>query len=268
MMAFVTWDNKRLAKFNSTASSEFLQFYDDAVESDIRERAAKPSHMTFAASSFRCDRRSWFRLRGVQPDSARNTDAVLEFTAEIGTACHRIIQTRLKQHLSINADAEWVDVQAYIDEHRGLFGSNYVCNRDDSGLETQVEVADPPIRFACDGIIRWKGRLYLLEIKSAEFSTWDKLIDAKDEHKDQAKLYATLLHLDGVLFLYIDRQYGSIKCFEMSVSSLDKSAVHDKIDYVLRMVESNLAPDPLPKGDRWCTSAMCPYYKKCREYGR
>ena len=36
----------------------------------------------------------------------------------------------------------------------------------------------------------------------------------------------------------------------------------------MEMVDKNLAPPALPKGDSWCTPNMCPYYKRCEEYGR
>lgn len=261
-MAFRGWDAQHLARFNSATSSEFLDFYEGYVDSKIREGAARPSHLTFAASSFRCNRRSWFRLRGVKPDVAKTLDKTLNFTAEIGTACHRIIQKNLKAALG----DDWVSVEDHIKEIN--FPYEYTIKADDDGFEHQIEIVSPPIRFACDGIIRWKGKKYLLEIKTSEFSSWDNLMDPKEEHVDQIKCYATLLQLDGVLFLYQDRQYGGFKCYEVAITSIEMQEVLDRFTYVLDMVEKNLAPDPLPKGDKWCSPSMCPYYKKCSEYGR
>lgn len=265
-MAFRSWEPQHIARFNSAASSDFLDFYEDYVDSSMKADAARPSSKTFAASSFRCDRKSWFRLRGVQPDAVKEPDRTLQFTADIGTACHRIIQNNLKNSLGDN----WLSVSKYLNELE-LTETKFVyeLKEDEDGLETLVKVVDPyPIRFACDGLIRWNDKLYLLEIKTSEFSSWNDMTDPKQEHIDQVKCYATLLHLENVLFLYQDRQYGGFKCYEFKVTPADKQQVIDRFEHVMNCVKTNLAPDPLPKGDKWCNIGMCLYYNKCKEYGR
>ena len=260
-MSFRGVNFDHLAKFNSAASCDFIEMYESYVMKELEADASRIPHKTFAPSSFRCDRRSWFRIRGVQPDSLKNPDMVLNFTAEIGTACHRIIQSNLKRALQ----SDWIDVGDYVSS---LCVSNCEVSQDESELETRISFQDPPVRFACDGIVRLNNQLYLLEIKSSEYSSWNDLTDPKSEHIDQAKCYCTLLNLDRVLFLYVDRQYGGLKCFEICVTDDDKSEIQSRFDSVMRMVESNLAPAGLPKGDPWCQANYCPYYRKCREYGR
>lgn len=262
-MSFRSWDNKHLAKFNSAISSEFLDFYETFVDSKLREEAAKPSSRTFAASSFRCNRRSWFRIRGTTPDVAKVQDPVLKFSADIGTACHRIIQTNLRESLK----ADWIDVSEYLKSI--LVDYEYEVMQDAESGEWQVEVIRPyPIRFACDGIIKWNGVLYLLEIKTSDFESWKELTDPKDQHIDQAKCYSSLLKIHNVLFLYQDRQFGGLKCYEIKFSDADSREVFERFEYVMKMVDMNLAPEALPKGDVWCSPNRCPYYKKCGEYGR
>ena len=264
-MSFKPLNFDRLAKFNSSVSSEFLSRYNNYVDEVIVDNSSKMPNRTFAPSAFRCDRRSWFRLRGVKPDIVKIPDRVVEFSANIGTACHRMIQTYLKDMLCY----DWIDVSDYL---RGEYGStldyDYRCEKDESGLETLVEILDPPVRFACDGIIRLNSQFYLLEIKSSEYSSWDQLTDPKPHHIDQVKCYCTLLNLDKVMFMYIDRQYGDIKCFELNVDDRDKYDITNRFKYVQEMVDANLAPSGLPIGDSWCTPSMCPYYRKCQEYGR
>lgn len=261
-MAFRSWNATHLVAFNSDTSSKFLTAYEDFVDAQIIEASAEPSHQTFAPSSFRCDRRSWFRLRGVQPDVIRVPDKSLEFTAEIGTACHRMIQSNLIKMLG----SDWVDVSQYVADTPAI--SHYDAIRSDDSYETTIEIQDPSVRFACDGIIRWNSQLYLLEIKSSEYSSWSDLLEPKSEHIDQVKFYSTLLHLDHVLMLYIDRQYGGLKCYELHMSPADIGDVESKIKFVIECVRTNIAPPALPREDKWCTPNYCPYYKKCQEYGR
>ena len=262
-MAFKSWNPEHLARFNSSASSDFLDTYESYVDAKIKKHAAQPAHETFSGSSFRCDRRSWFRLRGTQPDTLQVPDKTLNFTADIGTACHRIIQSNL---INLLGD-DWLSVKDYM--HFANLPYKYEVEHDEGDPESQVHIIDPPIRFAVDGLIRWKDKVYLLEIKTSEFASWNDLTEPKPQHIDQIKCYASLLNIHNVLFLYQDRQYGGFKCFEVKVTDYEMQKIKDRFKYVMDMVEKNLAPDPLPKNDPWCSSsAMCPYYKKCQEYGR
>lgn len=262
-MAFTSWNNQHLSRFNSGDSADFLSFYESYVDSRLKEEAECPPHKTFAASSFRCDRRSWFRLRGTTPDSIKVPDRTLAFTADMGTACHRIIQSNLKDALG----KDWINVQEYLNTIE--FPYSYTVDMSDDGLEALVEITDPyPIRFACDGVIRWKNKLYLLEIKTSMFSSWDGMLEPRDEHVDQVRCYATLLNLDNILFLYQDRQYGQLKCYEEHNTLIERDKVIEKFRYVMNMANKNLAPPGLPVGDKWCSPSMCPYYQKCQEYGR
>lgn len=262
-MSFKTWNPEHLARFNSSTSSDFLDTYESYVDMQIKQHAEEPAHRTFSGSSFRCDRRSWFRLRGTEPDTIVVPDKTLNFSAEIGTACHRLIQSNL---INILGD-DWLSVQDYMDSHNLPY--EYTVEHDDGDLESQVHVFNPPIRFAVDGLLRWKNKIYLLEIKTSEFNSWNELTAPKPQHIDQVQCYASLLDIHDVLFLYQDRQYGSFKCFEVKVTDYEMQKIKNRFAYVMEMVEKNLSPDPLPKNDPWCTSSsMCPYYHKCQEYGR
>lgn len=258
-MAFRTANFAHLAKFNSAASSDFIDFYEKIVDDKIIARNAEPKHKTFAPSSFRCPRISWFRLRGVQPDSVPKPDKVMEFAAQLGTSCHEVIQRNLKEALG----DDWLSVRDFLEENP----IPYKYELEEGELETKITIFNPDVRFACDGILRWKGEVYLLEIKTSEFSSFDELTDPKEQHKDQIKCYATLLGIRKVLVLYQDRQYGGLKCYEMTISTIDNKMVLDRFKYVRDMVEANLAPDRLPNGDSWCNSNHCPYYKTCRQWG-
>lgn len=253
-----------MIKFNSAASSDFLAMYTDLIESEIAKQQDKSKHKTFAPSQMRCDRISWFRLRGTEPDNIKVPDKTLYFTAEIGTACHESIQKRLIENLG----EDWISVQTWIDQNPSYF-ENYDMTITTKGYESLIELHSPyPVRFACDGIIKLNGKVYLLEIKTAEFASLNDLTRPKDKHMDQVKCYSTLLHISDVLFLYEDRTYGDLKCFEVNVSDQEQSDVCAKMDRVLEAVESNIAPEGLPLGDPDCTSSMCPFFKKCKSWGR
>ena len=247
-------------RFDSASGCDLIDLYEKAADAEIRESDEQVKHKTFAPSSFRCKRLNWFRLRGVQPDKIDQTDLVLDFSAHIGESCHRLIQSRLSRALG----NDWISVERHFSE----FPPEFKYTLEANGFETFVEINDPPVRFACDGIIQLNGKRYLLEIKSSEYASFNDLLAPKPHHVTRVKCYATLMNISDVLMVYIDRQYGTLKCFEIHVSLSDMQQIRDDMKEVQEAVETNLAPEGLPVGDSWCRSNMCPYYKVCKEWGR
>ena len=168
-MAFRASEYLNMARFNSSVSSDFLDLYQTSIDEEIQNHNNQPKHKSFAPSSFRCKRISWFRLRGVEPDSIPVPDRGLQFTADIGTACHEIIQRRLIEKLG----SAWIDVEEYV---TGL-GLGYKVNK--KGYESQVECTDIPVRFACDGLISFQDKIRLLEIKSSDHGSFVDLAGPK-----------------------------------------------------------------------------------------
>lgn len=254
-----------MIKFNSAVSCDFLDAYNAIVDKEIIEKNEGPKQRTFAPSQMRCDRVSWFRLRGVDPDKISQPDRGLTFTADVGTACHENIQNRLIRDLG----EDWITVQQWVDANPDFF-NDYDMTLDTSrGNETLIELRKPfPVRFACDGIIKFQNKVRLLEIKTSEYNSWNDLTEPKPKHLDQIKCYATLLHIPDVLFLYQERNYGECKCFEVTVSESEQAALKERMTHIMELVDANIAPDGLPIGDDWCSPSMCPYHAKCKEWGR
>lgn len=257
-MAFKSLESIQLARFNSADSNDFLDFYEGALDESILEGESETPSRTFAPSQIRCKRVSWFRLRGVAPEKEIVVDRALNFTAKIGTACHQNIQEVLSKKLG----ADWIDVDDYLKSHKTDY--EYKCIK--NGYETQVEIFKPvPIKFAPDGIIFWKGKYWLLEIKTSEYSSFDKLSAPKPHHLDQIKAYATLLGIHNVLVLYQDRMYGNLKCYSVNVTDKDMEQIWCMFNEVLDCVDKNIAP-PKPDNTRYCTPSYCRYYNKCKEW--
>jgi len=261
-MAFKKLSTISTTSFNSAASCDFLFDYEQFVSDKLKETKSVVRGKTFAPSSLRCDRLQWFKLRGTEPDSITTPDMSLSFIAELGTACHRNLQSNLIEFLGDN----WLEVDDYLKTID--LGREYSLTKESDSPETLVTFYDPPIRFACDGIVIYKGITYLLEIKTSELSSWQTLTTVKPEHADQIKTYSALLKLPNVLVIYQERQYGELKCFELKVPQSSWDETFKRFSMVMNCVKTNIAPEGLPIGDKWCTPSYCPYYKKCQEYGR
>jgi CRISPR/Cas system-associated exonuclease Cas4 (RecB family) len=258
-MAFQTINFAHLAKFNSSDSSKLIEILDTGWKSKISAQASSPRHRTFAPSSYRCKRKCWFRLRGTQPSLVSKPDTSLDFSAEVGTACHKMIQTILKDSLG----DDWLDVGEYLNSKFTCDG--YQTESSDDGLETKISIVDPPVTFACDGLIRIDGKLYLLEIKTSEFTSFRDLTDVKPVHVDQIRCYSSLLGVPDVLVLYMDRQHGDVKCYQLRFTESEMASVIKDMKTIKHLADTNIPPDKLPTGDFWCQS--CEYKKQCKEWG-
>ena len=246
-----------LARFNSATSSEFLSYYQNCILQRIVDDKQKRPSNTMSPSSFRCDRFCWFRVRDVEVDTVTNPDPVLQFKADVGTGCHKIIQETLIDYLK----DDWINIE----EHIKINPLPWDCTISVEGNEYRIEIPIIQFRMACDGIVRWNDKLYLLEIKTVEYAALEELTDPMPKHMDQVKCYATMLNLNGVLFLYQDRTYGGLKCYEVAVTQKDKDTIINKIKMIIDMKDQNVAPDRLPSGDMMCSG--CEYKAKCKQYG-
>lgn len=247
----------RLARFNTDASNHLIEILEGKIRDDIRADSMRPRSCTIAPSMIRCLRKSWFRLRGTEPDNIPAPDLTLNHTAHIGTFLHGYIQKTLQEALG----EDWIDVADYLRENPIPY--EYVIER--SGYECLIQISNPPIKFACDGIIRIDGKIYLLEIKSSDYKSWDDMTNIKAHHMDQIQTYGTILNIDGVLTLYVDRLYGSYKSYEYRISPFDKDRIRSTITYLMESKDSDLAPAKVPDGDYMCLN--CEYQKKCKDWG-
>ena len=257
-LGFKPLDSIKQPSFNSANSSEFLDLCGKIIDDSILEGELHTPSRTFAPSQIRCKRVSWFRLRGVVPEQEAVVDRATNFTAVIGTACHQHIQELLSNYLN----ADWIDVADYLAQKN--FTYEYKCTK--SGFETSVEIFKPvPIKFAPDGIVFWKGKYWLLEIKTSEYSSFEKLSGPKPQHVDQIKCYATLLGINNVLVIYQDRMYGGMKCYEVTVTSDDMREIWDMFKEVQECAALNIAPEK-PETTKYCNPSYCRYYNKCKEW--
>ena len=243
--------------FNSDASCKFKELYEDAVIEDCTLSQKHQPSASFAPSSFRCDRLSYFRLKGIKPDSNPSIDPQMNFAAMIGTACHKDIQRILKTKL-VNV---WVDVEDYLQKNNLNFAYQIILK---SEYECQLQGLQIPIKFSVDGILNFNSHYYLLEIKTSDHNSFKLLDKPKSHHIDQIKLYCSLLNLHSVLMLYQDRSYGAIKCFEVTVTESEFQEVNNKINNVLDCVKHNILPKKLPDNDKFCT--YCSYSQKCKKW--
>lgn len=256
---FKSLDFNHTSSFNSDASCKLIATINSAIDSRVYDNSVAPHKPVYAPSSAFCDRKIWFRLRGVNPDAPVSTDYYGEFVKMIGDACHVYVQSLLKDALKEG----WVDVAEYLRELDLQCKLPYVYSTETAGYETHVSIEYPPICFSTDGIIRYRDKLYIVEIKSLEHSTFSEIFEPRAKDVSQTAAYQSLLYIDDVMYIYVDRLYGNVKCFEYHNSNTSFQALMAHCTKLKKMADAKVAPS---KCDIPSACAMCEYKKRCKEW--
>lgn len=210
---------------------EFFEFY-SRVFGDPK-RAGASVHL----SSFQneCDRKVFYDLMG-EPVSDHNTkviDPLLQRIFDQGTWWHTYVQ----YHLYRSGVLEQAEVPVVLEEEF--------------------------IKSRADGKLLILDKNLLLEIKTMNGFAFQKLSAPYDYHHYQASNYADILKLDGILYLYINKDSGDLKEFYEVPSTKFIKERTEKISSIKDYMSSNELPE------RFCGSRMedraanCPYCTTC-----
>ena len=240
------------------------QFLNDLVASIelTDEKEKRMPSRSYKPSSLHCIRNMYYQVMGAEMKGERATSELIGI-CESGTDRHERIQNAVAEMSNNNIDCEYVDVQKYIeDKHaNGQLLDLSVIER--QGNEVKLYNSTFNMRFLCDGIIRYKGRYYILEIKTETANKfWDRM-DVNPDHILQGTAYALNFDINKVIFLYESRDTCSKKTFMLNVTDKMKQDLAGKIleceDYVKIL---KVPPKPANLSKKAC--AYCSYSELCR----
>lgn len=241
-----------------TPEQEFLYMLNEAIQRENPHR--KPSQM-FKPSSLgnNCLRMHYFMQIGVEPDVTKK-DPNLICMGDSGTDRHERLQRTISKMQELGYDLEWIDVKEYLRIHQQP--GTTVVKQD--GMETLLENSIFKMRFKCDGIIKFMGVYYILEIKTETSMKWMGRTCPADDHITQACAYSTCIGIDRVMYLYECRDNCAKKPFIVVVTPEDKQerVVH-KIESVNAYIEKQEVP---PKSTEKCDCKYCDYKAECKRW--
>lgn len=236
---------------------QFLRDLKASVEMTDAKNQRKPSK-TFKPSSLHCIRNMYFQVMGA-PISEDSASCELIGICESGTDRHERIQQYVCDMKSNNIDCEYVDVAEYVRQHN----LGYLDVVSKNGYETKLFYKDLNMRFLCDGIIRYKGRYYILEIKT---ETANKFWDRKGVNPDhilQGTAYSLAFGIEDVLFVYECRDNCSKKAFMLHVTDDMRDALRQKIFNCMGYISRQIVP-PKPEDVSRKMCAYCGYADICK----
>lgn len=166
-------------------------------------------------SGLECQVAVWYKLHGIEmlpEERSFESDGY----ASSGDSRHKTIQ----RFLASNDKIEWVDIAKYVEDHNLPFEVEYearvldlskkfgltceqVCELIGS-YERLLKHKNGLINFKLDGIVKYDGEYYILEIKTASKVNCAKAPLSK--HQLQGKTYSMLLNIPKLIWVYESRE--------------------------------------------------------------
>lgn len=247
-----------LVESTTTSAPVEKQFIADlkySIEKTDEKEVRTPSR-TFKPSSIGgCQRAIFYQLIG-EPFTEERSSSNLVGICENGTDRHIRIQQAIEAMKDNGIDCEYVDVADFI-QQRGL---DYIEIKEKSGMETKCYWADIPLSFLTDGIIKYKGKYYILEIKTMNSKKYFESKDVRPEHKAQGICYSMAFKIEDVFYLYECRDTLDKKAFIFHVTDEMREELLEKTRNIKKCVAENRLPD-IPE-DKKCV--YCHYKQSCQ----
>ena len=177
---------KLIDQANEKLSPEqsFLADLKRSIEMSADEERKKPSQ-TYKPSSMKCIRNMYYQRAGAEPDVELSSYCSVGI-CNSGSDIHIRIQTYVKNMKKYGIDCEYIDVADFV-KSRNL---DYLEIVEKSGMETKLYHKTLNMSFMCDGIIRYMGQYYVLEIKTEASFKWTGRTTTDPAHYKQGTAYS------------------------------------------------------------------------------
>lgn len=243
-----------MIKAGEDVSQSFLAELSYTIENTQEEYI--PSK-TIKPSSLFCPRQSVFQIIGAEMDDEQKNEQSIGI-CELGSATHLFIQNTILKSRNI----EYLNVSDYIKENNIDLEVTKESDFENGEPETKVYSKKFNISCLCDGIVKFKNKLFILEIKTISSGQFFKLDGVLDKHKQQAISYSTLFDISDVLFLYISRDFFQMKLFIYTPTNKERLDWQQNIEYILSCVKNGeIPPIPKEKSGKFCN--YCRYKNYC-----
>lgn len=233
----------------------FLKEYEEAVKrKELRERQVAPSDYIRPSSMYGCERMLFFqRVHGGSQNGEQSEVPLIEI-CQSGTDRHLDIQ-----HIVEEMDGvECLDLEEMVKEAQAKGIKTEFVGWNEDHTEGRCKNDELSIYFQPDGVLRYKGKDIIFEIKTESTYQFNNRYEPKEDHKWQATCYGMGLGIDYILFFYEDRNFCRKKAYLWKITDEMKEAVLNKIRTVNEGVKTGIPP---VKNDSKCT--YCKYKNEC-----
>ena len=238
----------------------FLQDLKRSIELNDKKNARKPSQ-SYKPSSMNCIRNMYYQKMGKDPDESETSYNFIGI-CNSGTDTHVRIQTAVANMKEVGMQCDYVDVAKYVKTHK----LNDIEIVSQQGMETKLKNNRYDLSFMCDGIIRYKRKYYILELKTETTNKYFRRTGVDPGHYNQGTAYSISLGIDEVIFVYINRDTLDMKSYMFVPTDDQKQELIGKITNCDGYVKRKIAP-PRPNDLDSKSCQYCNYKSYCRRDG-
>ena len=244
----------------SSVEDSFLADLKRSIELTDMKNKRLPSQ-TYKPSGMNCIRSMYYQVKGVTPSETVSNYSMVGI-CNAGTDIHQRIQQAVLDMKDNGIDCEYVNVADYV-RSRNLDYLDIVKEPDfeNGDYETKLYHKTLNMSFLCDGIIKYKGKYYILELKTEASFKFNGRSDVDAKHHNQGTAYSLSFGIDDVIFVYINRDLLDMRSFMFHVTDDMRQKLVDKIQECDSYVESNKVPPKPEMSNKVCQ--YCSYKSQC-----
>lgn len=247
-----------LAKDELAPEDAFLGDLKRSIELENECTKHTPSQY-YKPSSMGCIRNMYYQRTGKPQDPDTMTYSGIGI-CNSGTDTHLRVQTYVSHMKEFGFDCEYVDVAEYIKKNK-IKGVQVISQQ---GMETKLFNKKLQMSFLCDGIIKYDGVYYILEIKTENSNKWLTREGVDPSHYNQITCYCLSLGIPQAIFIYINRDTLNMKSFMIEPSEDMKQDLVGLIENCETYVKKLKTP-PKPEDVLKKTCSYCNYKSLCRK---
>lgn len=236
---------------------EFLNDLKRSIEITDMKNSRTPSK-TYKPSSMACIRNMYYQVTGAPQDEGGKPYTFVGI-CNSGSDIHERTQKYVDLMKENGIDCEYVDVADYVTEHE-LDRIEIVSKQ---GMETKLYHKSYNMSFLCDGIIKYKGKYYILELKTENSDKWLRRTGVDPKHYAQGTAYSIAFNIDKVIFVYINRDILDMRAFMFEPTPEMKRKLISDILKCDSYVQEGQVP-PKPESVLKSTCQYCNYRERCR----
>ena len=249
-----------VANEKTSIEEAFLSDLKRSIELTAKKESRPPSQ-TYKPSSMNCIRGMYYQVMGKDvKDDANYTNIGI---CNSGSDIHERIQQAVIDMKSNGMDCEYINVAEFVRD-RDLQDIDIVQEPDfeNGQYETKLYNKKYNISFLCDGIIRYKGKYFILELKTEASFKWQSRCGVDLKHYKQGIAYSLNLGLCDVIFVYINRDVLDMKSYMFHVDDVMRQELVDLITECQGYVDRQIPP-PKPEDLPRNACKYCGYKEIC-----
>lgn len=237
-------------------------FLNDLKQTIVRLNPPRKPSKTYKPSSMNCARNMYFQIIGADVDTVVADPSGVR-VCENGSSSHEQIQQYVAKMQECGIDCEWVDVEKYLEHQHSQGKLLDTIVKSKKQWETHCYNTKYNLSFLCDGVIKYKGNYFILEIKTEIDNKGLYRTEADEKHRRQSICYSLCLGIDDIMWYYEERNYCTGKTFLTHNNEQDKCEIIELIEGVNQSVIDQIPP---AKTEQKRVCAYCPYKTECKKW--